>query len=288
MLPPNESFLGPCSKKGVNRRRFMKFCTAMTATLALPPRYVAQVAVRAGKDEKAGAGVAAVPGLRRELGSDPPVQPSVGAGGSAGPLSWEYHEIDHGGAGHQAEAALQRVVKEEKGKYLAVVEGAIPLADDGVYCTVGGQDGARHRARGLQQCGGDASRREPVPGTAGWWGRPRIPRARWASRRRCRRQVINLGGCPQNPANTAAVLVHYLTFGGCRRWTNTTGRCSRTDASSTTSASGAPTTTPVGTSRSGATRVIARAGACTRWGARARRQPSIAPRYAGTTAPVGR
>jgi hydrogenase small subunit len=26
-------------------------------------------------------------------------------------------------------------------------------------------------------------------------------------------KVINLGGCPQNPANTAAVLVHYLTFG---------------------------------------------------------------------------
>ena len=25
--------------------------------------------------------------------------------------------------------------------------------------------------------------------------------------------MINLGGCPQNPANTAAVLVHYLTFG---------------------------------------------------------------------------
>jgi hydrogenase small subunit len=25
-------------------------------------------------------------------------------------------------------------------------------------------------------------------------------------------KVVNLGGCPQNPVNTAAVLVHYLTF----------------------------------------------------------------------------
>jgi hydrogenase small subunit len=62
-------------------------------------------------------------------------------------FSWEYHELVMAGAGHQAEAALERVVREEKGKFLAVVEGAVPLADDGVYCTVGGRsalDIARH------------------------------------------------------------------------------------------------------------------------------------------------
>jgi Ni,Fe-hydrogenase I small subunit len=44
MIPPNETFFGALQKKGVNRRRFIKFCTAMTATLALAPCYVAQVA----------------------------------------------------------------------------------------------------------------------------------------------------------------------------------------------------------------------------------------------------
>ena len=44
MFPSNESFVGALQKKGVNRRRFIKLCAAMTATLALPPRYVAQVA----------------------------------------------------------------------------------------------------------------------------------------------------------------------------------------------------------------------------------------------------
>ena len=30
-------------------------------------------------------------------------------------------------------------MKEEKGKYLVVVEGAIPTGGDGVYCTIGGR-----------------------------------------------------------------------------------------------------------------------------------------------------
>jgi len=139
MLPPNESFLGALQKKGVSRRRFLKFCSAMTATLALPPRYVAQVASALEKTKKpvlvwlqfqdcAGNSEAIL------RSSHPSVLEVV-----LDLLSWEYHEIIMAGAGHQAEAALQRVVKEEKGKYLAVVEGAIPLADDGVYCTVAGK-----------------------------------------------------------------------------------------------------------------------------------------------------
>jgi len=54
-------------------------------------------------------------------------------------LSWEYHEVIMAGAADAANKALERVVKEEKGKYLVVVEGAIPMADGGVYCTIGGR-----------------------------------------------------------------------------------------------------------------------------------------------------
>jgi hydrogenase small subunit len=31
------------------------------------------------------------------------------------------------------------VVKNQKGNYFAVVEGAIPLKDGGIYCTIGGK-----------------------------------------------------------------------------------------------------------------------------------------------------
>ncbi len=66
--------------------------------------------------------------------SDPPVADVV-----LDLLSWEYHETIMAGAGKQAEAALKRVVQQEAGKYIAVVEGAIPTADGGVYCTIGGR-----------------------------------------------------------------------------------------------------------------------------------------------------
>ena len=139
MLPDGQTFSGALRARGVSRRRFMEFCGTMVATLALPPRYAAKVADALGKVKKpvlvwlqfqdcAGNSESIL------RASHPTVLEVV-----LDLLSWEYHEIIMAGAGKQAEAALQRVVKEEKGKYLAVVEGAIPLADEGVYCTIAGR-----------------------------------------------------------------------------------------------------------------------------------------------------
>jgi hydrogenase small subunit len=213
MIPPNETFLGALQKKGVSRRRFLKFCTAMTATLALPPRYVAQVASALEKTRKpvlvwlefqdcAGNSEAML------RSSHPSVLQVV-----LDLLSWEYHEIIMAGAGHQAEAALHRVLTEEKGKYLAVVEGSIPLADEGVYCTVAGKT-ALSIAR--EVCTNAAA--TIAAGACAWFGglvaaSPNPTGAVGISQAVPQAKVINLGGCPQNPVNTAAVLVHYLTFG---------------------------------------------------------------------------
>lgn len=127
-------------------------------------------------------------------------------------LSWEYHELIMAGSGKSAEATLERVMREEKGKYLAVVEGAIPTAEGGVYCTVGGRtamdiaervcrNAAATIAVGACAFDGGLVRAHPNPtGTLGV--HEALPGLR----------VINMGGCAHNPANTAAVLVHYLTF----------------------------------------------------------------------------
>lgn len=127
-------------------------------------------------------------------------------------LSWEYHELIMAGAGKQAHQALERVVKEEKGKYLAVAEGAIPLGDDGVYCTIAGRtavDIAREVCRGaaatiaVGACAWDGGLVAAHPNPTGAVGlEEAVPGIK----------LINMPGCPQNPANTAAVLVHYLTF----------------------------------------------------------------------------
>ena len=198
--------------RSVSRREFVKFCELMVATLALPTRYVSAVektfsqTIRpvlvwlefqdcAGNTESM---------LRT---SNPTVAEFV-----LELLSWEYHETIMAGAGKQAEEALERVVREHKGEYIAVVEGAIPTADDGVYCTIAGKtalqiathvctNSAANIAVGACAWDGGLVRANPNPtGAVGL--QEAVPGV----------QVVNLGGCPHNPANTAAVLTHYLTF----------------------------------------------------------------------------
>ena len=270
MFSPSDSFSGALQQKGVNRRRFLKFCSLMTATLALPPRYVAQVAAALEKARKpvlvwlqfqdcAGNSESIL------RSSHPTVLEVV-----LDLFSWEYHELIMAGAGHQAEAALERVVREEKGKFLAVVEGAIPLADDGVYCTVGGRtalDIARH------VCPNAAA--TIAAGACAWdgglvRGPPQSHRRRrdLGSRARGQRdQSRRLPAESSEHRGRAGALPDFRRV--ARRGPISTGPCSRMDGSSMTNASVAPTTTPVGTSRNGVTKAIARAGACTKWAAKA-------------------
>ena len=213
MLPDGQTFSGALKARGVSRRRFIEFCGTMVATLALPSRYVAVVADALSKVKKpvlvwlqfqdcAGNSESIL------RASHPTVLEVV-----LDLLSWEYHEIIMAGAGKQAEAALQRVVKEEKGKYLAVVEGAIPLADDGVYCTIAGRTavdlarevcGSAAACIAVGACAWDGGLVAAHPNPTGAVGlQDAVPGI----------TLINMPGCPQNPVNTVAVLVHYLTFG---------------------------------------------------------------------------
>ena len=185
----------------------------MVATLALPPRYLGTV-------------MKALEGTSRPVlvwlefqdcagntesmlrSSNPPVAEFV-----LDLLSWEYHETIMAGAGKQAEAALKRVVDQEAGKYIAVVEGAIPTADGGVYCTIGGRTALEIATEvctraaaciAVGACAWDGGLVRSNPNPTGALGlQEAVPGIK---------NLINLGGCPHNPANTAAVLVHYLTF----------------------------------------------------------------------------
>ena len=106
--------------------------------------------------------------------------------------------------------AARRPCASTRASYIAVIEGAIPTGE-AAYCTIGGRSAldivARWRATppstiAVGACAWDG----------GWCSTARPA----AGRRRtsCRApSVVNLGGCPHNPANTVAVLVHYLTFG---------------------------------------------------------------------------
>jgi len=42
-------------------------------------------------------------------------------------------------SGFQAEKSLSDTIRDNKGKYIVLVEGSVPTADDGVYCMIGGK-----------------------------------------------------------------------------------------------------------------------------------------------------
>src|SRR6478672_6710711 len=54
-------------------------------------------------------------------------------------LSLDYTETLQAAAGFQAEKSLQDTIKNNKGKYILLVEGSVPLLEDGICCTIGGR-----------------------------------------------------------------------------------------------------------------------------------------------------
>ena len=54
-------------------------------------------------------------------------------------ISLHYHETLMAAAGEQAEAALKSAMKQNAGKYVCIVKGAIPTKENGNYCRIAGK-----------------------------------------------------------------------------------------------------------------------------------------------------
>ena len=139
MFTPDAELGSVLALRGITRRQLVKFCSGMLATLALPERYLAQTVAAVSKAKKpvlVWLQFQDCTGCSESMlrSSHPDVADIV-----LDLLSWEYHEVLMAGAGSHANAVLDRIVKEDAGKYIVVVEGAIPTGDDGAYCTIGGR-----------------------------------------------------------------------------------------------------------------------------------------------------
>ncbi len=115
-------------------------------------------------------------------------------------------------SGTAAERSLIDAMATYPNGYLAVVEGAIPTAEDGVHCMVGGRvfaDIVREVCAGavatiaVGSCAFDGGAPAASGGETGAVGIGRIVSGG---------QLVALPGCPLNVDNLAATIVHYLTF----------------------------------------------------------------------------
>ena len=134
-------------------------------------------------------------------------------------ISLRYNETAMAASGHQAEEALARTVAE--GGYILVIEGSIPLAEDGLYCTIGGKPFKDI----VHECASNAAAIVCVGSCATYGGIPRSGPTdavgylfRGTQKHHYydnvgNKPVINLPTCPLHPERLVAVIVHYLTFG---------------------------------------------------------------------------
>ncbi len=210
---PEDSVLKALSERGISRRDFLKFCTTMAATLGLSSSFVPKIAEALEKKAKptviwmefsdcAGDTESTLRAYR------PTISQLV-----LDVISLEYHETIMAPAGKAAEKSKNDVIKNQKGKYIAMVEGAIPLKDGGVYCTIGGETALSIARQACENAlvtlavgscavwGGIASAAPNPTGSVG------VKEAVSGAK------VVNLPGCPVNVENVTATIVHFLTFG---------------------------------------------------------------------------
>ena len=200
------------AQRGVSRRDFMKFCTAMAGTLALPVSMVPKIARALETAERPVAVWLEFQDCAADTeaflrASHPDVAKII-----LELISLDYHETIMAAAGHQAEELLTQTVRERPGQYLAIVEGSIPTKDDGIYCCIGG----RTAVDIVKEVAGNAAAVMTVGACASWGGwpssRPDPTGASGVSDVVSGVPIIKLTGCPHNVVNSVATIVYYLTY----------------------------------------------------------------------------
>ncbi|MCK9373740.1 MAG: hydrogenase small subunit [Sulfuricurvum sp.] len=201
--------------EGYDRREFLKWASAATAMLMLPPIFTPLVAEAAELMNR-------VPVIWLEL------QDCAGNSEallrSDGPkideilldiISLEFHETLMAPAGHQAEAQLHEAMESFKGKYLLFVEGSIPVGAGKEWCTIGAS-GETFEAH-LLRVAADAAAVVAVGSCATFGGVPAAapnPTGAVGVMEVIKgKPIINIPACPANPANMVGVILHFVMTG---------------------------------------------------------------------------
>ena len=129
-------------------------------------------------------------------------------------ISLDYHELLMSAAGEESEQVLESVIKNDSGRYILIVEGAVPLEMDGKFLRIGpkGETGLSLLRRSAKNaaavlavgtCALDGGVVAAAPNPTGAVG---------VAEALERDDVINLPGCPVNPINVIGTLLHYIMF----------------------------------------------------------------------------
>jgi hydrogenase small subunit len=210
---PEDSLGQYLERRGVSRRDFLTFCAQMTAALGLSELMTPKVAAALTAQKRP---TVVWLSLQECTGCVESVlrtaEPTIGDL-VLDVVSLDYQHNIMAAAGHQAEAALQTSMAQNKGEYLLVVTGSVPLNDHGIYTTIGG----RTAETILKEAARDAKAVIAIGACAHWGNiqaaRPNPTGAVGVSDIVKDKPVVNIAGCPPIGDVVTATIVHYLTFG---------------------------------------------------------------------------
>ncbi|MCP5135278.1 MAG: hydrogenase small subunit [Gammaproteobacteria bacterium] len=199
--------------RGVSRRSFLKYCAAMASMMALSPSMVPRIAAALEKARKPSViwlSFQECTGCTESLtrSHTPTVEGLI-----FDSISLDYHHTLQAASGFGAEEAREEAMKAHYGKYLLVVDGSIPMKDDGVYSTIAGITNLAM----LKEAAAGAAAIVSVGTCAAYGGLPMAnpnPTGAVAVSDIIKdKPIINVPGCPPIPVVITGVLAHFLTFG---------------------------------------------------------------------------
>lgn len=213
MSDKNKQFASELERHGISRRTFLKFCSSMASAMALSPAAAVAMAdklVTVHRQSVIWLSFQECTGCTESLtrSHKPSMENLI-----FDFISLDYHHTLQAASGSAAELAREQAMHANKGKYILVVDGSIPVKDGGVYSTIAGMTNLDM----LQQVAKDAAAIVAVGTCATFGGLPKAsPNPTGAvsvSDIIKDKPIINIPGCPPIPVVLTGVLAHVLTFG---------------------------------------------------------------------------
>lgn len=201
------------AQSGVSRRALLKFSSYVATLMALPSSYslaMAENLTKARRQSVIWLSFQECTGCTESItrSFSPSLEDLI-----FDFISLDYSEALMSVSGHAAEEARKKAMEENKGKYVLVVEGAIPLKNDGNYSHSGGDSNLNV----LKECAKDAFAIISVGSCSSFGGIPAAdPNPTGAvgvSDIIKDKPIINVPGCPPIPEVMTGTIAYILSMG---------------------------------------------------------------------------
>ena len=211
--PRRTRLLPDLSNRRPSRRDFLRICTIAAAAVGLPSSAAwqwAEAAVKGRKPSVIWLHFQECTGCTESLlrTHHPALDELI-----LDLISLDYHETLMVPSGKGAEDARLQAMKDNAGKYVLIVEGAIPTKDGGIYCKIGGKTALEI----VQECAEKAGAIIAIGSCASFGGipaaEPNPTGAKGVNEVLPGKTVVTLPGCPANPYNLLGTVLQYATFG---------------------------------------------------------------------------